>query len=77
MEPAAFRERYATLTARQREILTLRCQGLTNKEMAWRLFVQERTITNHMTHILTRLGRRGRRGSAAVCVQLRLDEANR
>jgi two-component system, NarL family, response regulator DevR len=71
MEPAAFRERYARLTRRQRQILLLRCRGTTNAEVARQLFLQERTVKNHMTRILARLGLQGRRGRATVCSQIR------
>jgi DNA-binding NarL/FixJ family response regulator len=71
MEPGTFRERYATLSARQRDVLSLRCTGASNADVARRLFLAERTIRNHMTRILVRMGLRGRRGSAAVCAHLR------
>jgi DNA-binding NarL/FixJ family response regulator len=48
----------------------LRCRGTTNEEVARQLFLQERTVKNHMTRILTRLGLRGRRGRATVCSQI-------
>ena len=34
MEPDAFRARYALLTPRQRDVLSLRCQGMTNRDVA-------------------------------------------
>jgi DNA-binding NarL/FixJ family response regulator len=70
MEPDTFPERYARLTSRQREVLLLRCRGTTNEEVARQLFLQERTVKNHMTRLLAQLGLRGRRGSAAVCSQI-------
>ena len=57
--------RYRTLTPRQREVLSLRCQGLSNQDVARQLFVQERTITNHMTRLLARMGLPGRCGVVA------------
>jgi DNA-binding CsgD family transcriptional regulator len=70
MESGTFRDRYGTLSTRQRTILLLRCQGRTNEEVARYLFVQEKTVKNHMTRILAQMGLRGRRGRAALCSQI-------
>jgi two-component system, NarL family, response regulator DevR len=70
MEPDTFRERYVTLSTRQRTILLLRCHGRTNAEVARQLFVQEKTVKNHMTRILARMGVRGGRGSTALCAEI-------
>jgi DNA-binding NarL/FixJ family response regulator len=35
-------------------------QGLTNRDIAQRLFIAERTAENHVQHILTKLGLSGR-----------------
>lgn len=44
-----------SLTARQREIVSLVAEGLTNKQLAERLFITEATARNHMTAILDKL----------------------
>jgi DNA-binding NarL/FixJ family response regulator len=44
-----------TLTAREREIVTLVTEGLNNKEIAERLFISEATARNHLTSILDKL----------------------
>lgn len=44
------------LTRREREVAELVAEGLTNREIAERLFVSERTAENHVQHILTKLG---------------------
>jgi DNA-binding NarL/FixJ family response regulator len=44
------------LTPREREVATLVTQGLTNREIAERLYLSERTAQNHVQHILTKLG---------------------
>ncbi len=75
MESAVFCERYTARSAHQRDILLLRCQGMTNQGVVQRLFVTERTIRNQMTRILAQMGLRGRRGSAVACSQLRAYEA--
>lgn len=46
----------ATLTRREREIVTLVGEGLKNGAVAERLFVSEATVRNHLTSILSKLG---------------------
>lgn len=44
------------LTRREREVADLVSRGLTNRELAERLVIAERTAENHVQHILTKLG---------------------
>ncbi|MDH3498915.1 MAG: AAA family ATPase [Acidimicrobiia bacterium] len=44
------------LTSRQIDVVGLIAEGLTNAEIADRLFVSRRTVDNHVSAILTRLG---------------------
>ena len=48
------------LTRRQREVVTLVARGLTNREIAERLFLSERTVEGHLEQIRVRLGVRSR-----------------
>jgi len=45
-----------SLTAREREIISLVTEGLTNEGVAAKLFISEATARNHMTSILDKLG---------------------
>ena len=46
----------AALSKREHEVATLLAGGLSNKEIAGRLYLSERTIDNHVHHILDKLG---------------------
>ena len=48
---AAFPE----LTEREREVLTLIAQGVSNKEIAEKLFISMKTVSNHITNIFSKL----------------------
>lgn len=48
------------LTDRESEIARLISQGLTNREMAGKLYISEATVKKHITHILEKLGLDGR-----------------
>ena len=62
----------AGLSEREREVLLLIAQGLTNKEIAARLFVSPFTARNHVIHILDKLGLSRRAEAAAQAVRLGL-----
>lgn len=44
------------LTEREEQVLVLVAQGLNNNEIAERLVIREKTVRNHITHILNKLG---------------------
>jgi DNA-binding NarL/FixJ family response regulator len=47
---------HAPLTAREREIAKLAAAGLTNRQIAERLVISERTVHSHLHHTYTKLG---------------------
>ena len=59
----------AGLTAREVEVLRLVAAGLTNSQVAARLFVTPRTVNAHLTSIYTKLGVAGR----AAAIRFALD----
>ncbi|MGI5240299.1 response regulator transcription factor [Dactylosporangium sp. CA-139066] len=44
------------LTAREQEVAALVAEGLSNRQIAERLYLSARTVENHVTHILVKLG---------------------
>jgi DNA-binding NarL/FixJ family response regulator len=46
----------AELTEREREVLELMAEGLTNAGIAKRLYLSERTVEAHVRHVLMKLG---------------------
>ncbi|HLI09577.1 MAG TPA: response regulator transcription factor [Ktedonobacteraceae bacterium] len=60
------------LTAREREVLALVARGYTNKQIAEKLFVSEKTARNHVSHILEKLGLSRRSQAAAFAVEHKL-----
>jgi len=49
-------EKIASLTRREREVLTLVTQGLKNRDIAGRLFISETTVTHHLSSVFSKLG---------------------
>ena len=62
------------LTGREREVLRLLAEGLTNRQIAARLVVSEHTVHRHVSNILRKLGLPSRAAAAALAAQAGLLE---
>jgi DNA-binding NarL/FixJ family response regulator len=55
----------ATLSDQERRVLNLIGEGLTNRQIAQRLFLAEKTVKNYVTSVLAKLGMERRTQAAA------------
>lgn len=60
------------LTPREKEIFDLLIDNLTTREIAKKLKISEKTVRNHISNVLQKLGVKGR--AAAVVELLKLKE---
>ena len=58
---------FANLSQRERELLTWLAKGLSNKEIASRAFISEKTVRNHLNAIYRKLGVSSRAQAMLVC----------
>jgi DNA-binding CsgD family transcriptional regulator len=65
------RKRASGLTAAEWRVAALVAEGRTNREVASALFLGERTVASHLTHIYAKLGVRSR---TELARRLRADE---
>ncbi|MDI9883365.1 response regulator transcription factor [Streptomyces sp. HNM0645] len=57
------------LTDREREILALIGEGLTNRQIGQRLYLAEKTVKNHISRLLAKLGVERRIQAAVIATQ--------
>jgi two-component system, NarL family, nitrate/nitrite response regulator NarL len=73
--PAPVREPIKTvLSAREREVVGLVCQGFRNKEIAEKMFISEQTVKNHLHNIFDKLGVSDRLELALFAIHKKLHE---
>ncbi|AZI59504.1 DNA-binding response regulator [Nakamurella antarctica] len=60
-----------SLTAREREILDLIAEGLTNRQIGESLFLAEKTVKNYVSSLLTKLGMQRRTQAAVFGAQIK------
>ncbi len=75
VEAGEERERYDGLTEREREILTLIAQGLSNQHIAEKLYISIKTVQTHRAHILEKLGLHDRTELVRYAIRKGLIEA--
>jgi DNA-binding NarL/FixJ family response regulator len=64
-------ERLARLTEQERKILDLIADGLTNRQIAERVHLAEKTVKNYVSNLLTKLGMERRTQAAVYAAGLR------
>jgi NarL family two-component system response regulator LiaR len=60
---------YQEMTGREKEILALMVEGMSNNEIAERLIVSQSTVKFHVSNILSKLGVTGRTEAVALAVK--------
>jgi DNA-binding NarL/FixJ family response regulator len=63
------REREEMLTVREREILQLLADGMSNADVASRLFISQETVKSHVRHILAKLEADTRTHAVAIALR--------
>jgi DNA-binding NarL/FixJ family response regulator len=69
-EAPALAPELAGLSPRERDILTLIGDGLTNREIGKKLYLSEKTVKNHISRLLAKLGVQRRVQAAVLASQL-------
>ncbi len=64
------------LTRREQDVLTLLVHGSSNKNVADRMFISEKTVKNHLTSIFRKLGVRDRTQAAVYALKNNLVDAD-
>jgi two-component system, NarL family, response regulator DevR len=65
------RDPLAALTDQERTVLEHIGEGLTNRQIAERMFLAEKTVKNYVSHLLAKLGMERRTQAAVLAAELR------
>lgn len=60
----------SVLTNREKEIFTLLMENQTTKEIAKKLKISEKTVRNHISNTMQKLGVKGRAGAVVELIKL-------
>ncbi|WNM32136.1 response regulator transcription factor [Streptomyces sp. Li-HN-5-11] len=75
--PASLPPELAGLSPRERDILALIGDGLTNREIGKRLYLSEKTVKNHISRLLSKLGVQRRVQAAVLASHLEPQDSGR
>ncbi|WP_067901793.1 response regulator [Nocardia vaccinii] len=67
----------ADLTEKERQLLELLGEGLTNRQIAQRMFLAEKTVKNYVSRLLAKLGMERRTQAAVFASKLHTEKTNR
>lgn len=67
--PPVAAARLGDLTDREREVLELMARGLSNRELADRLFISDNTVKTHVKRVLTKLDARDRAQAVVIAYE--------
>ncbi len=65
------------LTEREREVLELIGEGLTNRQIGERMFLAEKTVKNYVSQLLAKLDMKRRSQAAVLAAEIRMDRDSR
>ncbi|MFF3567736.1 response regulator [Nocardia jiangxiensis] len=66
----------ADLTEKERTLLDLLGEGLTNRQIAQRMYLAEKTVKNYVSRLLSKLGMERRTQAAVLATKLRAEESD-
>ncbi|MFB9616627.1 response regulator transcription factor, partial [Kutzneria kofuensis] len=61
----------AVLSDQERVVLELIGEGLTNRQIAERMYLAEKTVKNYVSHLLAKLGMQRRTQAAVLATELK------
>lgn len=67
-------ETWESLSEKEQEVLTLLCQGKSNRDIGSCLFITEKTVKSHITSILRKLGVKDRTQAVIKAIQQKMVE---